>query len=61
MFLFCFVLFLVFLLCFVWVWFFEIGVLKALGLEPVLEQALVDQVGLELTEICLPLPPQCWD
>ena len=30
-------------------------------LEPVLELALVDQVGLELTEICLPLPPQCWD
>jgi hypothetical protein len=21
----------------------------------------VDQVGLELTEICLPLPLQCWD
>ena len=21
----------------------------------------VDQVGLELTEICLPLPPECWD
>jgi hypothetical protein len=21
----------------------------------------VDQSGLELTEICLPLPPECWD
>jgi hypothetical protein len=21
----------------------------------------VDQAGLELTEICLPLPPECWD
>jgi hypothetical protein len=21
----------------------------------------VDQPGLELTEICLPLPPMCWD
>ena len=30
-------------------------------LEPVLELALVDQDGLELTEIHLPLPPQCWD
>ncbi|KAM7339825.1 hypothetical protein ACRRTK_000440 [Alexandromys fortis] len=30
-------------------------------LEPVLELALVDQAGLELTEICLPLPPECWD
>ena len=30
-------------------------------LEPVLELALVDQSGLELTEICLPLPPECWD
>ena len=29
------------------------------ALEPVLELALIDQVGLELTEICLPLPPQC--
>jgi hypothetical protein len=21
----------------------------------------VDQTGLELTEMCLPLPPECWD
>ena len=33
----------------------------SVALEPVLELALVDQVGLELTEICLPLPPDCWD
>ena len=30
-------------------------------LEPVLELALVDQAGLKLTAICLPLPPECWD
>ena len=30
-------------------------------LEPVLEVALVDQAGLELTEICLPLCPESWD
>ena len=29
--------------------------------EPVLELALVDQAVLELTEIRLPLPPECWD
>ena len=33
----------------------------SVALEPVLELALVDQAGLELTEICLPLPPECWD
>ena len=27
----------------------------------VLELALVDQAGLELTEILLPLPPKCLD
>ena len=26
-----------------------------------LRTGTVDQVGLELTEICLPLPPECWD
>ena len=30
-------------------------------LEPVPELALVDQAGLKLTEICLPLPLECWD
>jgi hypothetical protein len=25
------------------------------------ETCSVDQVDLELTEICLPLPPECWD
>ena len=29
--------------------------------EPVLELALVDQAGLKLKEIPLPLPPKCWD
>ena len=33
----------------------------SVALEPVLELALVDQAGLELTEIRLPLPPECWD
>ncbi|CAO2599084.1 hypothetical protein LEMLEM_LOCUS9700, partial [Lemmus lemmus] len=42
--------------------FFETEFLKKLvALEPVLELALVDQAGLELTEIRLPLPPECWD
>ena len=31
------------------------------ALVPVLELALVDQAGLELTEILLPLPPKSWD
>ena len=33
----------------------------SVALVPVLELALVDQAGLELTEIHLPLPPECWD
>ena len=33
----------------------------SVALEPVLELILVDQAGLELTEICLPLPPKCWN
>ena len=33
----------------------------SVALEPVLELALVDQAGLELTKIHLPLPPECWD
>ena len=33
----------------------------SVALEPVLELALVDQAGLELTEIYLSLPPKCWD
>ena len=33
----------------------------SVALEPVLELALVDQASFELTEICLPLPPECWD
>ena len=30
------------------------------SLEPVLELVLVDQAGLELTDICLSLLPECW-
>ena len=33
----------------------------SVALEPFLELALVDQAGLELIEIHLPLPPECWD
>ena len=33
----------------------------AVALEPVLELAFVDLAGLKLTEIGLPLPPECWD
>ena len=41
-------------------WFFEIEFLCITALA-VLELALVDQAGLKLIEICLPLPPKCWD
>ena len=40
--------------------FFETGFLCRF-LVPVLELALLDLAGLELTEIRLPLPPDCWD
>ena len=56
-----------------WEWFFvclffaclfvcllETGFLS-LTVLAVLEIAFVDQAGLELTEIHLPLPPECWD
>ena len=33
----------------------------SVALEAVLELALVDQVGLKLTEIHLPLSPEYWD
>ena len=33
----------------------------AVALESVLELALVDQTDPALTEIRLPLPPECWD
>ena len=32
----------------------------SVALESVLELALVDQADLKLTEIHLPLPPECW-
>ena len=38
--------------------FFKPGILCVTALA-VLEPALVDQAGLELTEIHLPLPPKC--
>ena len=44
------------LLLLLFFWFFETGLL-CVALVPVLELALVGQAGLELTEICLPLPP----
>ena len=34
---------------------------SSVALEPVLELALVNQAGLELTEIHLPLTPECWN
>ena len=37
---------------------FGFGFSRQVALEPVLELALVAQANLELTEICLPLPPQ---
>ena len=53
---------------FTFFWFFVLvlvfGFLRqgfSVALEPVLELTLVAQTGLELTEICLPLPPKCWD
>ena len=33
----------------------------SVALETVLELALVDHAGLELTKIYLPLPPEFWD
>ena len=43
----------------VFLFFSRQGFSVALG--PVLELALVDQAGLELTEIHLALPSECWD
>ena len=43
----------------VWFGFSRQGFFVAL--KPVLDLALVDQAGLEPTEIRLPLPPECWD
>ena len=39
-------------------WFFEIG-FHCVTVLDVLELALVDQAGFELTEIHLPLIPEC--
>ena len=47
------------LLYFILLWVSTQGFFVAL--EPVLELALVNQAGLELTKIPLPLPPEYWD
>ena len=44
------------LFCFL---FFKIGF--SVALNPILELALVDWAGLELTEIHLSLPLECWN
>jgi hypothetical protein len=42
-----------------WFWFLQDRV-SLFGLDwP--GTCFVDQAGLEFTEICLPLPPECWD
>ena len=41
------------------VWFGSLRQGFSVALEPVLELALIDQDGLELTEIYLPLPSKC--
>ena len=56
---FFFLFFLFFFLIFLFFYFSRQGF--SVALEPVLELALVDQAGLELTKIHLPLPPECWD
>ena len=44
---------------FCFVLFYQTGFLCVTALA-VLELILVDQAGFELTEVCLPLPPECW-
>ena len=41
--------------------FFPLRQCSFLALEPALELALIDQAGLKLTELHLPLPPECWN
>ena len=44
--------------------FFFFGFLRqgfSVALVYVLDLVFVDQASLELTEICLPLTPECWD
>ena len=51
-----------FLFCWVFCLFFVFAFSRqgfSVDLESVLELALVDQTGLKLTEILLPLPPEC--
>ena len=47
------------LLAFLFLFFFEIGFLCGFGACPGTHS--VDQAGLKLTEICVPLPTECWD
>ena len=49
------------LLFFLYFFVFFLGQGFSVVLDALLEVALVDQAGLELTEICLPLPPEWWD
>ena len=46
-------------MCFLITFFLRQGF--SVDLVPVPELALVDQAGIELTEVRLPLPPECWD
>ena len=58
---FIFLLFKIFYILFIYLfWFFKTGFLCVIVLGA-LELALIDQAGLKLREICLPLPPECWD
>ena len=52
-------LFIYFIYLFIFFWFFETEFLCGFGACP--GASFVDQAGLELTEIRLPLPPKCWD
>ena len=48
-----------FTFCFVYLfWFFKTGFLCSFRACPGTHS--IDQAGLELTEICLALPPECW-
>ena len=45
---------------YLFVWFFKTDFLCVTA-QVTLKLIFVDQAGLELIEICLPLPPECWD
>lgn len=54
----CFFCFPLFFLIFSW---FCFGDKVSLYIPGYLRTLHIDQAGLKLTKICLPLPPQCWD